>query len=75
MFLSRKCVFFMNSLYRAKCRTCEKITTLDNLISADPRNSHYTMFGPQTLRKNIDCLNQSKAIKEIIRKYNLKYGK
>ena len=75
MYLRRRCILFMNGLYNAKCRTCKKTTSLDNLISADPRNSTYTMFGPQTLRKNVDCLNQSKAMKNIIRKYNEKYNK
>jgi len=61
-------------MYRAKCIKCNKITSLNNLISADPRNSHDTMFGPQTLRKKITCLDQSDIMKEIEQKYYEKHG-
>ena len=75
MYLRRRCIFFMNSMYRAKCIRCNKITSFNNLISADPRNSHDTMFGPQTLRKKIPCLDKSDIMKEIEQKYYEEYKK
>ena len=44
-----KCIFYINVDLMAICKTCRKEISYKNVISADPRNSIWSLQGPQKL--------------------------
>ena len=44
-----KCIFYINAELKAICRTCMNEISYKKVISADPRNSIWSLQGPQKL--------------------------
>ena len=52
-----KCIFYINIDLIAICKTCRKEISYNKVISADPRNSIWSIQGPQKLIRG-GCLKK-----------------